>query len=66
MKKNWLHLYLEGKGFRRIERLTGVSHNAVINWVKDAGNRRSTEPDYSEIPEIAQIDELQTYVGKKK
>jgi transposase-like protein len=66
VKKNCLHLYLEGNGFRRIERLTGVSPNAVINWVKDAGNRLSTEPDYSEIHEIAQIDELQTYVGKKK
>jgi hypothetical protein len=26
----------------------------------------STEPDYYEIPEIAQIDELPTYVAKKK
>jgi len=44
----------------------GVSHNTVINWVKKAGNSLSTEPDYYEIPEIAQIDELQTYVAKKK
>ena len=66
MKNNCLHLYLEGNKFRRIERLTGVSHNAVINWVLEARNSLSTEPDYSEIPEIAQIDELPTYVGKKK
>jgi transposase-like protein len=66
VKNNCLHLYLEGNKFRRIERLTGVSHNAVINWVLEARNSLSTEPDYSEIPEIAQIDELQTYVGKKK
>ncbi len=65
LKKHGLHLYLEGNGFRRIERLTGVSHNTVINWVKEAGNSLSTEPDYDEIPEIAQIDELHTYVGKK-
>jgi hypothetical protein len=25
-----------------------------------------SEPDYQDIPEVAQIDELQTYVGKKK
>ena len=56
---------LEGNGFRRIERLTGVSHNTVINWVKKVGNHLTPEPDYSEIPEIAEIDELQTYVGKK-
>jgi len=29
VKKNWRHLYLEGNGFPRIERLTGVSHNIV-------------------------------------
>ena len=66
IKKHCLHLYLEGNGFRRIERLTGVSHNTVINWVKEAGNSLSTEPDYAEIPEIAQIGELHTYIGKKK
>jgi insertion element IS1 protein InsB len=60
VKKQCLHLYLEGNGFRRIERLTGVSHNTVINWVKEAGNSLSTEPDSYEIPEIAQIDELHT------
>jgi transposase-like protein len=66
VKKRCLHLYLEGNGFRRIERLTGVSHNTVINWVKDAGNSLSIEPDCYEITEIAQIYELQTYVGKNK
>jgi transposase-like protein len=65
-KKQCLHLYLERNGFRRIERLTGVSHNTVINWVKEVGNSLSTEPYSYEIPEIAQIDELHTYVGKKK
>jgi|GEM_PF-6868486 len=58
VKKQCLHIYLEANGFRRIERLTGVSHNTLINWVKEARNSLSTEPDYDEIPEIAQIDEL--------
>jgi transposase-like protein len=63
VKKQCLHIYLEANGFRRIERLTGVSHNTLINWVKEARNSLSTEPDYDEIPEIAQIDELQTYTN---
>jgi transposase-like protein len=29
-----LKLYLEGLGFRAIERVVGVSHVRVINWVK--------------------------------
>jgi len=66
VKRQCLQLYVEGNGFRRIERLTGVCHNTVINWVRAAGNSLPPEPDYQDIPEVAQIDELQTYVGKKK
>jgi insertion element IS1 protein InsB len=66
VKKHCLHLYVEGNGFRRIERLTGVCHNTVINWVKAARLSLSQQPDYDEIPEVAQIDELQTFVGNKK
>ena len=28
-------MYVNGIGFRAIERLTGVNHNTVINWVKE-------------------------------
>jgi len=65
VKQHCVHLYLEGNGFRRLERLTGVCHNTVINWVKAAANNLPYEPDYQEIPEVSQVDELQTYVGKK-
>ncbi len=64
-KRYCLHLYVEENGFRRRERLTGVNHNTVINWVKSAANNLSSSPDYQEITEVAQIDELQTYVGQK-
>lgn len=33
-KQPVLKLYLEGVGFRGIERLLGVSHVAVMHWVK--------------------------------
>lgn len=51
-------------GFRGIERSTGVCHNTVINWVKKAAFQ-IPEENY-EIPETAQLDELQTFVGSKK
>ncbi len=66
IKKRCLSMYVNGNGFRAIERLTGVNHNTVINWVKKAAIPLPDAPDYSEIPEIAQIDELQTFLGKKK
>ena len=66
VKKYCRHLYLERNGLPRIERLTGVSHNTVINWVKLAGLSRFQQPDYDEIPSVAPIDELPTFVGNKK
>ena len=51
-------------GFRGIERVTGVNHNTVINWVKQTSQMLPDE-DY-EIPETTQVDELQTFVGSKK
>ena len=57
-------LSLNGIGFRGIERVTGISHNSVINWVRQA-EAAIVDENY-EIPETAQIDELQTFVGSKK
>lgn len=44
----------------------GVNHNTIINWVKLAATPLPDAPEYEEIPEIAQVDELQTFVGSKK
>ncbi len=61
-----LRMYVNGMGFRAIERVTGVNHNTIINWVKLAATPLPDAPEYEEIPEIAQVDELQTFVGAKK
>jgi transposase-like protein/AcrR family transcriptional regulator len=37
VKQRCLEMYSNGIGFREIERRTGVSHNTVINWVKQIG-----------------------------
>lgn len=34
VKQICLRMYRSSIGFREIERLTGISHNAIINWVK--------------------------------
>jgi hypothetical protein len=52
-------------GFCAIERATGVNHNTVINWVKQAASNLPDAPEISPIPEVTQIDELETFVGKK-
>ena len=46
--------------------LTGVHHTTIINWVKLVGDKLDKAPPTEEIPEITQIDELQSFIGKKK
>lgn len=66
IKRQCLEMYVNGMGFRGIERVTGVHHTTVIYWVKQAAAPLPDAPEYSEIPEVAQLDELETFVGKKK
>src|SRR3712207_8644695 len=47
IKERCLSMYVNGNGFRAIERLTGVNHNTVINWVKKAALPLPDAPDYS-------------------
>lgn len=36
-KQICLKMYCDGAGLRAIERATGISHNTVSNWVRQAG-----------------------------
>ncbi len=65
IKKECLEMYVNGSGFRAIERVKKVHHTTVINWVREMGNALPNSPEYNEIPEITQVDELETFVGKK-
>jgi insertion element IS1 protein InsB len=66
IKQECLKMYVNGMSFRAIERTTGVNHNTIINWVKKAASPLPNAPEYSDIPEIAQVDDKKTFVGKKK
>jgi len=59
-------MYLNGMGFRAIERVTGVHHTTVIYWVKQLGNQLPDTPEIETIPEVGELDELETFVGSKK
>ncbi len=65
VKQLCLKMYLNGMGFRAIARVTEIDHTTIINWVEEAGESLSDEPQDEEIPEITEIDELQTFVGNK-
>ena len=65
-REHCLKMYVNGVGFRAIARITGINHNTIIRWVKKVAIELPLAPNPQEIPEITEIDELQTFVGKKK
>src|SRR4030042_5375516 len=58
-KKQDLHLYLEGLGFRSISRFLNVSHVSIHNWIRDFGKERGELKSNSKIP-VIEMDEMHT------
>lgn len=52
LKSECLQMYLNGLGFRAIERIKKVSHVTVMNWVKKLGERLDDAPEPESIPEV--------------
>lgn len=65
-KRECLKMYVNGMGFRGIERVKGVHHTTVIIWVKEVGKLLPDAYDPETIPEVGELDELETFVGQKK
>jgi hypothetical protein len=53
-------------GFRGIERSKGVHHTTIINWVKSVGKLLPAAYDPETIPEVGELDEVETFVSSKK
>jgi transposase-like protein len=66
VKRICLRMYMNGMGFRGIERVTGVHHTTVITWVKQIGELLPDTYAPEVIPEVGELDELETFVGAKK
>jgi len=58
-------MYLEGLGFRAIGRILNISYGTVYQWIKKWGSNLEL-PKRSEAIEIVELDEMHTYVGRKK
>ena len=66
VKRECLKMYVNGMGFRGIERVKGVHHTTVITWVKQVGELLPDAYDPETTPEVGELDELETFVGSKK
>ena len=58
VKHEAIRHYLEGVGFRGIERLLGVSHMSVINWVRQEAKKLEKVEKKEEKVEVIELDEL--------
>ena len=56
-----LQLYIEGVSYREIERLLGVSHVSVMNWVKKYGVKAPRQTDYHPTYKILNQAELAAF-----
>ena len=66
VKRECLKMYVNGMGFRAIERIKGVHHTSIINWVKKVGKLLPNAYAPETIPLVGELDELETFVGSKK
>jgi transposase-like protein len=60
-----LQLYLEGLSFREIERIIGVSHVTVSNWVKEFKVKKPSHGDYHPTYKIFSHNELIEHLKNK-
>ncbi|MCX8147903.1 IS1/IS1595 family N-terminal zinc-binding domain-containing protein [Thermaurantimonas aggregans] len=61
-----LQLYLEGLSYREIERLLGVSHVTVMNWVKKYGVKKLEDIRYHPSYKILSHAELKDFIAEKE
>jgi transposase-like protein len=66
VKRECLKMSVNGLGFRAIERFKGVHHTTVITWVKQVGELLPDAYAPERQPEVAELDELETFIGSKK
>lgn len=60
-----IRMYVEGNSYNAIARILKVNPQSVVNWVKHYTAKLPAAPVPSQ-PKIAELDELYTYIGKKK
>ncbi len=58
-------MYLNGMGLRGIERVKGVHHTTVMTWIKKVGEILPDAYVPDRIPQVGELDELETFVGSK-
>ncbi|MCC6760255.1 MAG: IS1 family transposase [Chitinophagaceae bacterium] len=61
-----LQLYIEGVTLREIERILGVSHVSVMNWVRQYQISRPQNTDYHPTYKVLSHQELMAFLGNRE
>ncbi|MFL9831271.1 transposase [Flavobacterium sp. ARAG 55.4] len=61
-----LQLYLEGLSYREIERIIGVSHVSISNWIKSFNIKKPINSNYHPTYKILNHSELIEYIKNKE
>lgn len=61
-----LQLYMEGLTYREIERIMGVSHVSIMNWVRQYNIHRPSNPNYHPNYKILTSSELSEYTSNSE
>ena len=65
-KRECLKMYVNGMGFRAIERVKGVHNTTVMAWVQEVAQLLPNAYAPETMPQVGELDELETFVGQKK
>jgi transposase-like protein len=66
LRQRAVQLYLEGTSQRAISRLLSVNHQSVANWIAQHHHRLPAQVTDTTPTETIEVDELVTFVGKKR
>jgi hypothetical protein len=59
-------MYVNGMGLRAIGRVKEIHHVTIMNWVKQVGELLPNAYTPEKIPQVGELDELETFIGAKK
>ena len=66
LREQAVRLYLEGMSFRGVGKVLRVNYQSVVNWVNAAHQQLPARIEDTTSTQTVELDELFTYVGKKK
>lgn len=66
VKRLCLKMDVNGMGVRSIGRVTDIAHTTILNWIEQSGALLPERYDPKQHPQVGELDELETCVGKKQ